>query len=311
MELNKRFLEGYQHFHDEPKIQELRRKVLKYNRLVRDLGMRDHQVCTTMGDLSLVRSSYFITGTSSSEGRLEDFGSPPLPNRSPDCLDRICAARSDSQRPYLLDGVHHFEAESERYSEFSRQLQQQPNSIPEALAASVVKIAGRDVLATWKVLISLGVTPVLYAFYAFLATLIAIKANAPMKWRIWTPFIVILVLPFIGYAALKFGEAGMDVLKSVPLSHDIEASHTLTVPLCSRSLRPLIVAVVPGQQQYLNRLKQMRQDLSNELAEVINEFGPKLYGEDFDKVRAPSVAVIPSLVLPSSKPKPSFSCTYV
>lgn len=51
-------------------------------------------------------------------------------------------------------------------------------------------------------------------------------------------------------------------------------------------MRPLIVAVIPGQQRYLNRLKQMRQDLSNELAEVINEFGPKLYGEDFDKVRA-------------------------
>lgn len=72
-------------------------------------------------------------------------------------------------------------------------------------------------------MISLGVTPVLYAFYAFLATIIAIKANAPMKWRIWTPFIVIMVLPLVGYAALKFGEAGMDVLKSVPLSHAIEA----------------------------------------------------------------------------------------
>lgn len=76
-----------------------------------------------------------------------------------------------------------------------------------------MKIAGRDVLATWKVLISLGVAPVLYGFYAFLATLIAIKANMPVKWRIWTPFIVIVVLPIMSYAALKFGEAGMDVLK--------------------------------------------------------------------------------------------------
>ena len=62
-------------------------------------------------------------------------------------------------------------------------------------------------------MISLGVTPVLYGFYAFLATIVAVKANAPMKWRIWTPFLVIMALPFIGYAALKFGEAGMDVLK--------------------------------------------------------------------------------------------------
>lgn len=87
--------------------------------------------------------------------------------------------------------------------------------VSEALAASVVKIAGRDVLATWKVLIALGVTPLLYAFYAILATMVVIRANAPLKWRIWTPFLVAISLPFMNYAALKFGEAGMDVLKSV------------------------------------------------------------------------------------------------
>lgn len=44
VELNRRFMEGYDHFKKEPKVQELRIKVLKYNRLVRDLGLRDHQV---------------------------------------------------------------------------------------------------------------------------------------------------------------------------------------------------------------------------------------------------------------------------
>jgi glycerol-3-phosphate O-acyltransferase/dihydroxyacetone phosphate acyltransferase len=84
---------------------------------------------------------------------------------------------------------------------------------PDALAASVVKIAGRDVLATWKILIALGVTPVLYTVYAILATVIAIKAKVPLHWRIATPFLTIIALPFMNYAALKFGEAGMDVLK--------------------------------------------------------------------------------------------------
>ena len=68
-------------------------------------------------------------------------------------------------------------------------------------------------LASWKVIICLGVAPVLYGFYAFLATLVAIKAKAPMKWRILTPFLTIISLPFMNYSALKFGEAGMDVLK--------------------------------------------------------------------------------------------------
>ena len=79
----------------------------------------------------------------------------------------------------------------------------------------MVKVAGRDVLATWKILISLGIAPVLYCFYAFMATVVAFKADAPLHWKIWTPILVMIALPFIGYAALKFGEAGMDVLKSV------------------------------------------------------------------------------------------------
>lgn len=83
----------------------------------------------------------------------------------------------------------------------------------EALTASVVKVEGRDVLATWKVLISLGLTPVLFISYAFLAAVVMIKANAPTSWIICAPIAVVGALPAIGYAALKFGEAGMDVLK--------------------------------------------------------------------------------------------------
>jgi glycerol-3-phosphate O-acyltransferase / dihydroxyacetone phosphate acyltransferase len=44
VELNRRFLEGYTNFKDEPRVQKLRADVLKYNRLIRDLGIRDHQV---------------------------------------------------------------------------------------------------------------------------------------------------------------------------------------------------------------------------------------------------------------------------
>lgn len=86
------------------------------------------------------------------------------------------------------------------------------------MAASVVKIAGRDVLATWKILIAMGAVPVLYSLYAIIAILIAVRAQAPLKWRILTPFFVIFSLPFMSYAALKFGEAGVDVVKSVILN---------------------------------------------------------------------------------------------
>jgi glycerol-3-phosphate O-acyltransferase/dihydroxyacetone phosphate acyltransferase len=44
VELSKRFMEGYLHYQDEPRIQALRTRVIKYNRLLRDMGISDHQV---------------------------------------------------------------------------------------------------------------------------------------------------------------------------------------------------------------------------------------------------------------------------
>ncbi|CAL1704813.1 unnamed protein product [Somion occarium] len=239
VELNKRFLEGYLHFKDEPKVIKLRQDVLKYNRLLRDLGLRDHQV-------PLAKKSYWKT--------LGLFFYRFL----------LLVIWSSLALPgVILNGPIFIAA-----SLISRK------KAKEALAASVVKVAGKDVLATWKILISLGAAPVLYGFYAFLATVLAFKVGASLTWKILTPIAVMVALPFIGYAALKFGEAGMDVLKS---------------------LRPLFVALVPGQQRYLKRLKEMRLRLSNELVDVINEFGPKIY-ENFNEFRilVPSASVPPS-----------------
>lgn len=239
VELNKRFLEGYLHFKDEPKIQKLRDDVLKYNRLLRDLGLRDHQVpkaqpasWKTLG-LLLYRLLLLFVWTV--------LALPGL----------------------ILNGPIFVTA-----SVISRQ------KAKEALAASVVKVEGKDVVATWKVLISLGVAPVLYIFYAFLATFVAVKAGVPLTWQIFTPIVVLISLPFIGYAALKFGEAGMDVLKS---------------------LRPLVLALFPGQSRTLEKVRDMRSRLANELAETINEFGPKLY-DDFNEFRilVPSASAPPS-----------------
>jgi glycerol-3-phosphate O-acyltransferase/dihydroxyacetone phosphate acyltransferase len=79
----------------------------------------------------------------------------------------------------------------------------------EALAASAVKVAGRDVLATWKVLISLVMAPALYTFYAFrCGPPFPSKQMSPFTQILWTPILTLLALPCIGYAALKFGEAG-------------------------------------------------------------------------------------------------------
>jgi glycerol-3-phosphate O-acyltransferase/dihydroxyacetone phosphate acyltransferase len=83
----------------------------------------------------------------------------------------------------------------------------------EALAASTVKLEGRDVLATWKVLVSLGMAPVLYTLYLAIAVSLSFKYGLPLKYKIWVPIWTIFALPAIGYSALKFGEVGMDLYK--------------------------------------------------------------------------------------------------
>lgn len=243
VELNRRFLHGYSVFKDEPRLQALLSNVLKYNRRLQDLGLRDHQVPRAQ------RASWKTLGLLLYRvGLLSVWSIFALPG-------------------VILNGPIFLTA-----SILSKK------KAKEAVAASVVKIHGRDVIATWKVLISLGVAPVLYSFYAAIATILVIKAKYPWKWRLITPPLTIAALPAIGYAALKFGEAGIDVLKS---------------------LRPLIVSLMPGQQQYLERLKVMRRTLSNELMDIINEFGPKLY-DDFDKNRI----LFPSSSVPMSSRKP-------
>ena len=66
--------------------------------------------------------------------------------------------------------------------------------------------------------------------------------------------------------------------------------HLFHMSFHDRSLRPLVVALIPGQQRSLEKVKRMREEVSNELAEVINEFGPQMF-DDFDEVR-PSILIL-------------------
>jgi glycerol-3-phosphate O-acyltransferase/dihydroxyacetone phosphate acyltransferase len=85
--------------------------------------------------------------------------------------------------------------------------------VVEALARSTVKIQAHDVIGTWKVLISLCLAPLLYAIYALLAAFVANRAGADWKGILGSVMSVLIALPFVNFAALKFGEAGTDVLK--------------------------------------------------------------------------------------------------
>jgi len=120
----------------------------------------------------------------------------------------------------------------------------------EALAASSVKIAGRDVLATWKVLVALAGAPSLYTIYAVNAVVLAHKLALPPSYRWWAPFATFAGLPLIGVAALKFGEVGMDVYKCVTFALRSSLggwSDVLSPRLCPQVAPPARPVARPGQ----------------------------------------------------------------
>ena len=73
----------------------------------------------------------------------------------------------------------------------------------------------------------------------------------------------VVFFPSITFAALRFGESGMDILKS---------------------LRPLVLSLNPSSANTLVKLRKTRETLSAEVTELINTLGPEMF-PDFDSRR--------------------------
>ncbi|EPQ26968.1 uncharacterized protein PFL1_05603 [Pseudozyma flocculosa PF-1] len=228
VELNRKFIMGYLKFKDEPRVMKLKDDILRYNKRLRYAGLRDHQVerATRAGWRSLGLLFYRL-------GLLGFWGGLALPG-----------AVLNSPIIVLAKLISHRKAK-------------------EALAASQVKIAGRDVLATWKVLVSLGVAPVLYSFYAGLATYFAHRHGLPARHQLLMPLYALTVLPTMSYSALKFGEVGIDIYKSLP---------------------PLFVSLLPGNHKVIADLQRTRAQISADMHTLIDELAPQVW-EDFEETR--------------------------
>ncbi|POW11904.1 hypothetical protein PSTT_04978 [Puccinia striiformis] len=227
VELNKRFITGYLRYKDEPRVMALQSKTLEYNKSISYLGLKDHQVEKVNRPWwkSLILLCFRA-------GLVTGWGVLALPGVILNSPMFICASYISRKKAR------------------------------EALAASSVKIAGRDVLATWKVLVSLGLAPPLYIVYVVVAMWLAVKNDVSRKYVMWIPMGMLFALPSIGYSALKFGEVGMDVYKS---------------------LRPLLLSLL-GDQNQLERVRKMRSELQAELHSVIEEYAPQIW-ENFEQGR--------------------------
>ncbi|KAE8410545.1 hypothetical protein BDV36DRAFT_277499 [Aspergillus pseudocaelatus] len=233
VELNRRLVKGYTHFKDDPRIVHLRKSIAEYNRELRLLGIRDHQV--GYARFSFIKVIFTLISRLIKLSLLTVGTLPGLLLFTPVFITTKVISKQKSQ---------------------------------EALAASTVKLQGRDVMATWKLLVALAFAPALYAFYTVVFTIWAyhnrIQNTVPEWMPLWLIVPIGMVLfPTITFAALRIGEVGMDILKS---------------------LRPLVLSLNPSSANSLVKLRQKRAALAQQVTDAINTLGPELF-PDFDAAR--------------------------
>lgn len=233
VELNRRLSLGYEKYKSDERIVELLGAVKDYNRQLRYLNLRDHQVEYAK------RSIFGVFFT---------------------LLFRV--AKLIFLFIGVLPGLVLFAPVFIATKTISRK------KAKEALAGSTVKIQGKDVMATWKVLVSMALAPTLYHFYSIVVTF---KAYQDRIWGIvpeWAPLWLVYISSFVAmiaitFGALRFGEVGMDILKS---------------------LRPLVLCLIPTSEYGIYQLRERRAKLSQRVTELINTLGPEMF-PDFDKTR--------------------------
>ena len=125
----------------------------------------------------------------------------------------------------------------------------------EALAASAVKVKAKDVLASWKILIGMGLAPLLYTFWSVAITY---YFREIYKRKILTFGVIYVLFVAVTYSALIIGDMGMDIFKS---------------------LRPLYLSI--STPDGLRKLQTERQYLAVRITEVINEFGHDIF-QDYE-----------------------------
>ncbi|PQE33903.1 putative CTR1 suppressor protein [Rutstroemia sp. NJR-2017a WRK4] len=233
VELNRRLVKGYTHYKDDPRIVALKKSVLDYNKQLRYMNLRDHQIEYAKFSLPKVIVLLFYR------------------------LGKL-AVLSIGVIPGLVLFAPVFAASKIISIKKSRQ----------ALAASTVKLQGRDVMATWKLLVALAFAPVLYNFYTIGLAIWTYRNRVQGHMPDWVPLWAVfvsgyIIFPAITFAALRFGEVGMDIAKS---------------------LRPLIISLNPASSNVIYKLRERRAQLSAQVTEVINTLGPELF-PDFDASR--------------------------
>jgi hypothetical protein len=114
-------------------------------------------------------------------------------------------------------------------------------------------VTGKDVIGTWKILTAIVVLPTLYFIYSCIVAIVISQFDVPSHWKWLAPLLTFLLLPIMSYIGVHIFESGLQVY---------------------RSLKPLILAILPSSHSPAEQLRKMRNEIQGSVNDVIYELGP-------------------------------------
>lgn len=215
--LTRGFAEGYSKFKDNPRVQELMRLVDKYTLNLKQYGVQDYMVAKRMkaaveaGEEKLIDRTQLLLVLSRRLALLLFWGFCWIP-------------AGIINAPFVIITRHIAQKRAK-----------------EAVAKSSVKIAGRDVLATWKILIAMGFLPAMHILYTLLVYIFLGKVYA---------VIFFFFMPFVSW-------------------HNLRAQENIV--RLYRSLSPLFLLF--KNKHLAEDLVMLREHLRRETTAVVKEVG--------------------------------------
>lgn len=220
LSLTRRFAEAYGQHREREDVSELESDVRQYVDQLRELSLTDSDV--TRADMGRCQALFLVLYYSLKLLLLFALAMPGLLLYLPCGIVADCHARKKASA---------------------------------AAANSAVKLEGRDVLATWKVMVALILAPLLTVAYAAGAAAYTELVWKPdeLYWRVGVPVGVLVLLPPLAYASVRFFE---------------------TATATARAIRPMALSCATasgtGYKQYL---RQQRKALQAEVVRLVGELG--------------------------------------
>lgn len=177
--LQRRFIDAYSQFSDEPQVQELGKELAEYHETLRSYGISPRKL--RFVDLGFFRALFYLFYRPLESFVLAILALPGLILNLP--IRYACTTLSKKEQK-------------------------------KALAASTVKVEARDVVASYKLLVASAVIPALYLFYVLAALGVGIYLGSMWIWIL--PVGTFVAYPLISYATAIVTERGMRLFSTLP-----------------------------------------------------------------------------------------------